>query len=61
MPDATSRPWVCHWCHGEFSGTELVVAERDPDAPSVNEWVLCSWACAHELVTRMLRTGRDAL
>jgi hypothetical protein len=37
----------------------VVVTETVADSAAVNDWAMCSWACAHELVTRMLRSGRD--
>lgn len=56
MPDPI--PISCHWCHEAIEAQTVVVTETERASTAVNDWILCSWACAHELVTRMLRSGR---
>jgi hypothetical protein len=59
MTTRFEHPAVCHWCHSDMGRRRVVVTETVADSSAVTDWAMCSWACAHELVTRMLRSGRD--
>lgn len=59
MDAGSSDPRSCYWCRGPMGPTHLRIAHADPSASWVNDWLLCSWACAHELVARELRSADD--
>jgi len=58
MP-ANSSTRICHWCHNDLSDRTITISETDDDTTAINDWLVCSWACADQLVTRFLRSNRS--
>ena len=50
---------TCPQCHKPLGDHTVTIAEHDRDTTAVGDWTLCSWACAHALTKRHLKSGRD--
>ena len=57
--DQTGISERCAQCHVGLADHRITIAEDDRSTYAVGEWALCSWACARELVIRVLRMGGD--
>lgn len=56
LPDQSAR---CRHCQAVLGVRTVTITEADATTSADGVWVLCSWACARELVVRMVRSARD--
>ncbi|MEO7555987.1 MAG: hypothetical protein ABIV94_05215 [Acidimicrobiales bacterium] len=59
MTEPSTAPQLCSQCNTRLDVRRVTIAERCTDSTIATDWTFCSWACARELVIRLVRLGRD--
>ena len=54
-----AQPARCHQCNAPLGDRSVTLGEEAASTIAESSWTVCSWACARELVVRMIRSARD--